>query len=82
MLSRALTKDGPEVEVVSEADKEGHAESVRACFQAWRREKRVALIKSANLAWDDLAADWYESVGAKSKQIPRDARDDRGEGSE
>jgi putative endonuclease len=40
-------------------------------IKAWRREKRVALIKSANLAWDDLAADWYESVGAKSKQIPR-----------
>ena len=26
--------------------------------KAWRREKRVALIKSANPAWDDLAADW------------------------
>ncbi len=58
MLGRALTKDEPEVEVVSEADKEWHAESVRACFQAWRREKRVALIKSGNPAWDDLAADW------------------------
>ena len=39
--------------------------------KAWRREKRVALIKSGNPAWDDLAADWYGSVGAKSKQIPR-----------
>ncbi len=39
--------------------------------KAWRREKRVALIKSVNPAWDDLAAEWYEPVGAKSKQIPR-----------
>ncbi len=29
--------------------------------KAWRREKRVALIKSVNPAWDDLAADWYGS---------------------
>ncbi len=27
-------------------------------IKAWRREKRVALIKSGNPAWDDLAADW------------------------
>lgn len=27
-------------------------------IKAWRRGKRVALIKSANLAWDVLAADW------------------------
>ena len=27
-------------------------------IKAWRRGKRVALIKSANLAWDGLAADW------------------------
>jgi putative endonuclease len=27
-------------------------------IKAWRREKKVALIKSANPLWDDLAADW------------------------
>ncbi len=40
-------------------------------IKAWRREKRVALIESVNPAWDDLAADWYGSVGAKSKQVTR-----------
>ena len=28
--------------------------------KAWRREKKVRLIDSANPKWDDLSADWYE----------------------
>ncbi|HXH01288.1 MAG TPA: GIY-YIG nuclease family protein [Xanthomonadaceae bacterium] len=38
-------------------------------IKAWRREKKVALIRSANPAWDDLAVGWF-------KQIPRYARND------
>jgi len=28
-------------------------------IKAWRREKKVRLIDSANPAWEDLSADWY-----------------------
>ncbi len=41
--------------------------------KAWTRAKRLALIKSMNPAWQDLAEDW----GGKAElQIPRVARDD------
>jgi len=26
----------------------------------WRRDKKVALIEQENLAWDDLAASWFD----------------------
>ena len=29
-------------------------------IKAWRREKKVALIVSANRQWRDLAVDWYD----------------------
>jgi putative endonuclease len=29
-------------------------------IKAWRREKKVSLIDSANPQWCDLAADWYD----------------------
>ena len=29
-------------------------------IKAWRREKKVRLIDSANPKWDDLSAEWYE----------------------
>jgi len=29
-------------------------------IKAWRREKKVALVKSSNPTWEDLAADWYD----------------------
>lgn len=29
-------------------------------IKAWRREKKVALIDSANPQWNDLSADWYD----------------------
>ena len=28
--------------------------------KSWRRSKKIALIESANPAWEDLAADWGE----------------------
>ena len=41
--------------------------------KAWTRAKRLALIKSMNPTWQDLAEDW----GGKAElQIPRFARDD------
>ncbi|MEO6322267.1 MAG: GIY-YIG nuclease family protein [Polaromonas sp.] len=29
-------------------------------IKGWRREKKIALIKSGNPAWDDLASSWFE----------------------
>jgi putative endonuclease len=42
-------------------------------IKAWTRAKRLALIKSANPTWQDLAKDWDRPV---ELQIPRFARDD------
>jgi len=42
-------------------------------IKAWTRAKRLALIKTMNATWQDLAEDW----GKPTKlQIPRFARDD------
>jgi putative endonuclease len=41
--------------------------------KAWTRAKRLALIKSLNPTWQDLADGWGERV---ELQIPRFARDD------
>ena len=45
-------------------------------IKAWTRAKRLALIKSTNPAWQDLAHGWGERV---ELQIPRCARDDKQE---
>ena len=29
-------------------------------IKGWLRAKKIELIESANPAWDDLAADWFE----------------------
>jgi len=42
-------------------------------IKAWTRAKRVALIKSLNPTWQDLAEGWGEKI---ELQIPRSARDD------
>ena len=42
--------------------------------KAWTRAKRLALIKTTNPAWQDLAEDWGEPT---KLQIPRFARDDK-----
>ena len=51
----------------------GNAIAREKQIKAWTRAKRVALIKSINPTWQDLAEDW----GGKAElQIPRVARDD------
>jgi putative endonuclease len=42
-------------------------------IKAWTRSKRLALIKTMNPAWQDLADGWGEPT---KMQIPRSARDD------
>jgi len=42
-------------------------------IKSWTRAKRIALIKSKNPTWVDLAADWGKPF---KMQIPRCARDD------
>ncbi len=42
-------------------------------IKAWRREKRVALINATNPTWDDLAEEWYETLGLR-KADPSPAR--------
>ena len=42
-------------------------------IKAWTRAKRLALIKSTNPTWQDLAEGWGEKI---ELQIPRYARDD------
>jgi putative endonuclease len=42
-------------------------------IKAWTRAKRLALIKTMNPAWQDLADGWGEPT---KLQIPRFARDD------
>jgi len=57
----------------------GNAIAREKQVKAWTRAKRLALIKSMNPTWQDLAEDW----GGKAElQIPRFARDDKslGEG--
>jgi putative endonuclease len=43
-------------------------------IKAWTRAKRLALIKTMNPAWQDLAEGWGEPT---KLQIPRFARDDK-----
>ena len=48
----------------------------REKHKAWSRAKRIALIKSMNPTWLDLADGWGENG---EMQIPRVARDDNNE---
>jgi putative endonuclease len=36
-------------------------------LKGWRREKKIALIRSNNSSWKDLAKDWYESRGPSTR---------------
>jgi len=45
-------------------------------IKAWTRANRLALIKSVNPTWQDLAEGWGEKI---ELQIPRFARDDNKE---
>ena len=50
-----------------------HAIAREKQIKAWTRAKRLALIKSMNPTWQDLAEGWGEPA---KLQIPRFARDD------
>jgi putative endonuclease len=52
----------------------GNAIAREKRVKAWTRAKRIALIKSLNPTWQDLADGWGEKV---ELQIPRFARDDK-----
>ena len=51
----------------------GNAIAREKQVKAWTRAKRVALIKSVNPTWQDLAEGWGQRI---ELQIPRFARDD------
>jgi len=51
----------------------GNAIAREKQIKAWTRTKRLALIKSMNPTWQDLAESWR---GKAELQIPRVARDD------
>ncbi len=36
-------------------------------LKSWRREKKIALIKTMNPAWSDLAEDWYTPAAFTGK---------------
>ena len=46
-------------------------------IKSWSRAKKIALIKSKNPTWIDLAEDWGKPI---KMQIPRSARDDKQSG--
>jgi putative endonuclease len=54
----------------------GNAIARETEIKAWRREKKVALIRENNPTWEDLAADWGQRVemqfrgAAGEKQVP------------
>ena len=52
----------------------GNAIAREKQVKAWTRAKRLALIKSLNPTWQDLADGWGEKT---ELQIPRFARDDK-----
>ncbi|MBS1853467.1 MAG: GIY-YIG nuclease family protein [Acidobacteria bacterium] len=52
----------------------GNAIAREKQIKSWTRAKRLALIKSMNPAWQDLAEGWGEKA---ELQIPRVARDDK-----
>ena len=43
-------------------------------IKGWRREKKVALIESANPLWDDLAADWGQPARLEKADSSRTER--------
>ena len=36
-------------------------------LKGWQREKKIALIRSTNPSWKDLARQWYESRGPSTR---------------
>jgi putative endonuclease len=52
----------------------GNAIAREKQIKSWTRAKRLALIKTMNPTWQDLAEGWGERI---ELQIPRFARDDK-----
>jgi len=54
----------------------GNAIARETEIKAWRREKKIALIRENNPTWEDMAADWGQRVEvqcrstASEKQVP------------
>ena len=54
----------------------GNAIARETEIKAWRREKKVALIRESNPTWEDLAGDWGKPITlqyrgrAREKQVP------------
>ena len=64
----------------------GNAIAREKCLKGWLREKKVALIRSANPTSEDLGEQWFEGknvrrielhAGAEEKQVLRCAQDDK-----
>ena len=45
-------------------------------IKGWVRAKKIALITRANPTWDDLAADWFDEKGGKTKADPEERSDE------
>ena|SRR5450631_134845 len=41
-------------------------------IKGWRREKKVALIEASNPLWNDLAADWGQTLCVRTADSSRD----------
>ena len=64
----------------------GNAIAREKCLKGWLREKKVALIRSANPTWEDLGEQWFEAknvrrirfdASASERQVLRCAQDDK-----
>ena len=61
----------------------GNAIAREKRIKGWLREKKVALIRSANPTWEDLSEGWFEAIrfkadgNASEKQVLRCAQDDK-----
>ena len=61
----------------------GNAIAREKRIKGWVREKKVALIRSANPTWEDLSERWFDVISfkpdadASKKQVLRFAQDDK-----
>jgi putative endonuclease len=61
----------------------GNAITREKRIKGWLREKKGALIRSANPTWEDLSEGWFEVIcfkaerNASEKQVFRSAQDDQ-----
>ena len=61
----------------------GNAIAPEKRIKGWLREKKVALVRSANPTWEDLSEGWFDVISfkpdaeASKKQVLRCAQDDK-----